>query len=146
MKYCPMCGVENPESNEFCYKCGSRFSPQQNSFCNSCGTQVNAGSSFCPKCGAPVNQKTLYQKRKEINERVYQFNKKTTNIYLIAAVIIFIVCIILGIVFSIMLESVWVFFTIFPVGLGAIGWGVWQMMKEKFNYKLNNYINDKYGR
>lgn len=49
MLVCPQCQFENPDSNNFCQKCGTSLTYE---VCPECGTQVTFDAEQCPSCGA----------------------------------------------------------------------------------------------
>lgn len=63
MKYvCSQCGIEIPEEQEFCYRCGSlkskAFTYDDNGqvgtqVCHNCGQRLDGTEDFCPSCGTP---------------------------------------------------------------------------------------------
>lgn len=54
MTICPDCGVELPDTANFCRSCGSSVS----GICSTCGETVSKEASFCPSCGESLSQKS----------------------------------------------------------------------------------------
>ncbi len=44
---CPNCGIENPDTNQFCRECRTEFSH----FCSQCRAEILRSDKFCGKCG-----------------------------------------------------------------------------------------------
>jgi len=49
---CIKCRTENPETNNFCRKCGAKLSQ----ICPQCTTEVQPDDSFCGKCGHDLRE------------------------------------------------------------------------------------------
>ncbi len=45
--HCPNCGIENPDTNQFCRECGTEFSRS----CSQCGAEILLSDKLCGKCG-----------------------------------------------------------------------------------------------
>ncbi|MBL7174383.1 MAG: AAA family ATPase [Desulfobacteraceae bacterium] len=49
---CPNCQADNPDTNKFCRKCGTKLSL----VCRKCGSEVLADDSFCGDCGQDLGE------------------------------------------------------------------------------------------
>ena len=55
---CPKCQTENPETKNFCRKCGAKLSLQ----CPQCGSEYLPGDEFCGECGQKLEEKQVVEK------------------------------------------------------------------------------------
>jgi len=64
--YCESCRANNPDSAEFCYRCGAVFSAEAKEearqrllhpSCIRCGKDLVEGEDFCPHCGSPQDSR-----------------------------------------------------------------------------------------
>ena len=61
MKYCIICGKQNPDSNKFCGQCGTKLEVINK--CPKCGTTFPYEGIFCPECGTRVRVEPIEKDR-----------------------------------------------------------------------------------
>jgi ribosomal protein L40E len=76
---CPHCGVKNPDSREFCVKCGTKFSSHQSNqdckTCLKCGLKNRPGAAFCASCGKSLSKTTKKRQKRKLAKKMYKTSK-----------------------------------------------------------------------
>lgn len=104
-QFCPNCGSEIIQGQQFCSKCGQSVDAKKTNLCSKCGAELADDQEFCSKCG----QKKGVSIDTNVSSAIAQFNegltKKKKNKGLKIALFISIPCVLIAVaifVFSIL--------------------------------------------
>ncbi len=84
---CFKCQAENPESSQFCRKCGQKFDLPTGKKCASCGHTNPHGSQFCNQCATPL---TAEAQQRSVRQKSSNSNYNQTLMIGIAGLVIFV--------------------------------------------------------
>lgn len=74
-QFCPNCGSEIIEGQQFCSKCGQAMNSKKENICSKCGAELSDDQEFCAKCG----QKKGVALDTNVSSAIAQFNEGLTK-------------------------------------------------------------------